>query len=416
MLSSDGRRIVWTLGAPENGAGAEYKGLYVRDMVDRETVKVSGPNGVFQWMSSDGSKLFFLEGGDLHECEIVEAAGSISCAYSDLTEDYAAGESSGGVQDLVSDVSQDGAYVYFVARGVLAGAPGAVSGGDNLYLLHDGGGVWSTSLIATLSPEDENSWYQDERFGLADLSRISSRVSPDGQYLAFMSSRPLTGYDNTDAASGHADEEVYLYHAPVNPAGETGSLVCASCDPTGARPVGVFDEQERPVLVDRGETWTGRESGADSWLAGSIPGWDRAFGQGSQYQPRYLSDSGRLFFNSPDDLVPHATNGVEDVYEFEPEGLGSCATGSSSGNSVYEPARAFEVEGRTGESSAGCVGLISSGTSSQESAFFDASDSILRLIGSIVGVLLIIMIFAPLRPARSARLPRARVLPRVLLG
>ena len=226
-----------------------------------------------------------------------------------------------------------------------------------------------------VSPEDENSWYQDERFGLADLSRISSRVSPDGQYLAFMSSRPLTGYDNTDAASGHADEEVYLYHAPVNPAGETGSLVCASCDPTGARPVGVFDEQERPVLVDRGETWTGRESGADSWLAGSIPGWDRAFGQGSQYQPRYLSDSGRLFFNSPDDLVPHATNGVEDVYEFEPEGLGSCATGSSSGNSVYEPARAFEVEGRTGESSAGCVGLISSGTFSQESAFFDASEN-----------------------------------------
>ena len=183
----------------------------------------------------------------------------------------------------------------------------------------------------------------------------------------------MTGYDNTDAASAHADEEVYLYHAPVNPAGETGSLVCASCDPTGARPVGVFDEQERLCWSDRGETWIGHKVRAGPWLAGSIPGWDRAFGDGSQYQPRYLSDSGRLFFNSPDDLVPHATNGVEDVYEFEPEGLGSCATGSSSGNSVYVPARAFEVEGRQGESFAGCVGLISSGTSSQESAFFDAS-------------------------------------------
>ena len=373
-LSSDGRRVAWTLGIPGHLAGASYKGLYVRDMVDQDTVKVSGPNGVFQWMSSDGSRVFFLEGGDLHECEIVEAAGGISCAYSDLTADYAAGESSGGVQELVSDVSRDGSYAYFVARGVLAGAPGAVSGGDNLYLLHDGGGVWSTSFIATLSPEDESSWYQEEE-DLPDLSRISSRVSPDGRYLAFMSDRPLTGYDNTDAASAHADEEVYLYHAPVNPAGETGSLVCASCDPTGARPVGVFDEQEKPLLVDRGETWTGRHNAADAWLAGSIPGWDRAFGQGSQYQPRYLSDSGRLFFNSPDDLVPHATNGVEDVYEYEPEGLGSCATGSSSGNSVYEPARAFEVEGRTGESFAGCVGLISSGTSSQESAFFDASEN-----------------------------------------
>ena len=373
-LSSDGRRVAWTLGIPGHLAGSSYKGLYVRDMVDGDTVKVSGPNGVFQWMSSDGSKVFFLEGGDLHLCEIVEAAGSISCAYSDLTEDYAAGENSGGVQELVSDVSKDGAYVYFVARGVLAGAPGAVSGEDNLYLLHDGGGVWSTSLIATLSPKDENSWYQEEA-GLPDLSRISSRVSPDGRYLAFMSSRPLTGYDNTDAASAHADEEVYLYHAPVNPAGETGSLVCASCDPTGARPVGVYDpvkvfgQPERPLLVDRPQSWVG------SWLAGSIPGWDKAFGDGSQYQPRYLSDSGRLFFNSPDDLVPHATNGVEDVYEFEPEGLGSCATGSSSGDSVYEPARAFEAEGRQGESFAGCVGLISSGTSSQESAFFDASEN-----------------------------------------
>ena len=132
-LSSDGRRVAWTLGVPGNGAGAEYKGLYVRDMVDGETVKVSGPNGVFQWMSSDGSKVFFLEGGDLHLCDIVEAAGGISCAYSDLTGDYAAGESSGGVQQLVSDVSRDGSYVFFVARGVLAGAPGAVSGGDTLY-------------------------------------------------------------------------------------------------------------------------------------------------------------------------------------------------------------------------------------------------------------------------------------------
>ena len=32
-------------------------------------------------------------------------------------------------------------------------------------------------------------------------------------YLAFMSDRSLTGYDNTDAVSGQPDEEVYLYDA-----------------------------------------------------------------------------------------------------------------------------------------------------------------------------------------------------------
>ncbi|MGA9313659.1 MAG: hypothetical protein WBV77_03415 [Solirubrobacteraceae bacterium] len=349
-LSSDGRRVAWTLGIPGRPVGASYKGLYVRDMVEGKTVKVGGPGAVFQWMSSDGSMIFYIENGDLFVFDFETGART------DLTADYAVGEADGGVQELVSDVSQDGSYVYFVARGVLAGASGAVSGGDNLYVLHDVGGVWSPSFIATLSPEDEKSWYQEEA-SLPDLSRISSRVSPDGRYLTFMSDRSLTGYDNVDALSGHADEEVYLYDAV------SSRLVCASCDPTGARPVGVFDEQEKPLLVDRGEVWTGRNAAADSWLAGSIPGWDKAFGDGSQYQPRYLSDSGRLFFNSPDTLVPRATNGVEDVYEFEPAGVGDCSTGAASGSTVYVA------------SSEGCVGLISSGISSQESAFFDASEN-----------------------------------------
>ena len=36
------------------------------------------------------------------------------------------------------------------------------------------------------------------------------------------------------------------------------------------------------------------------------------------YQSRYLSNEGRLFFNSADALVPHDSNGREDVYEYEP--------------------------------------------------------------------------------------------------
>ncbi|MGA9314853.1 MAG: NHL repeat-containing protein [Solirubrobacteraceae bacterium] len=349
-LSSDGRRVAWTLGIPGSLAGASYKGLYVRDMVEGRTVKVGGSGAVFQWMNSDGSMIFYIENHNLFVLDFETGTRT------DLTVDQAVGESDGGVQELVSDVSRDGSYVYFVARGVLAGASGAVSGGDNLYVLHDVGGVWSTSFIATLSPEDEKSWYQEEA-SLPDLSRISSRVSPDGRYLTFMSDRSLTGYDNVDALSGHADEEVYLYDAV------SSRLVCASCDPTGARPVGVFDEQQKPLLVDRGEVWTGRAAVADSWLDGSIPGWDKAFGDGSQYQPRYLSDSGRLFFDSPDTLVPRATNGVEDVYEFEPAGVGDCGAGAASGSTVYVA------------SSGGCVGLISSGISSQESAFFDASEN-----------------------------------------
>ncbi len=70
-----------------------------------------------------------------------------------------------------------------------------------------------------------------------------------GGYVAFMSNSPLTGYDNRDAVSGQRDEEVFLYDAASN------HLVCASCNPTGARPVGVFDQGETttgepPLLVD----------------------------------------------------------------------------------------------------------------------------------------------------------------------
>ena len=73
----------------------------------------------------------------------------------------------------------------------------------------------------------------------------------------------------------------------------------------GQRPHGVFDTELAGeglgLLADRGEIWQQR------WLSGSLPSWDFNFNGASQpaalYQPRYLSDSGRLFFNSADALV-----------------------------------------------------------------------------------------------------------------
>ena len=57
--------------------------------------------------------------------------------------------------------------------------------------------------------------------------------------------------------------------------------------------------------------------------------------------------------------MPQDVDGTEDVYEYEPPGVGSCTTSSA----TY------------GESSGGCVGLISSGTSPVESGFLDASEN-----------------------------------------
>jgi hypothetical protein len=94
-------------------------------------------------------------------------------------------------------------------------------------------------------------------------------------------------------------------------------------------------------------------------IAGSVPGWT-AFTLGqARYQSRYLSNSGRVFFDSEDGLVPGDVNHNLDVYEFEPAGAGGCREGGAGFNTA------------TG----GCVGLVSSGAAAGESAFVDASDS-----------------------------------------
>jgi DNA-binding beta-propeller fold protein YncE len=237
----------------------------------------------------------------------------------------------------VDAVSQDGCYVYFNSKSILA--PGA-SGTDPLYVSHYNGTEWVTTFIP--------------------LSLGFQKLSPNGQYVAFMSEASLTGYDNEDVTSGHAgermDEEVYLYDAATN------HLVCASCNPTGARPVGVLDPGEPflgHLLVDRNDEWEGH------WLAGSLPDWTVSAQSKPIYQPRYLSDDGKLFFDSPEALVAQDVNAQENVYEYETPASGemtasdSCTTESLTYSSRSE----------------GCVSLISSGTSSQESAFVDASAS-----------------------------------------
>jgi hypothetical protein len=285
-------------------------------------------------------------------------------ALSDLTVPVNAGESA-AVQGLLPGVSEDGSYVYAVAQGVLttgANAYGetATAGADNLYELHRQGESWQPTFIATMSVGDGPDWGGPN----ARLEDLTARVSPDGRFLAFMSQRSLTGYDNIDvneATGRHADEEVYLYDA------QSAKLVCASCDPSGARPTGIDDIEEERPLIDETKVWA-----SGTWLAASVPGWTLMKTGEALYQSRYLDDAGRLFFDSADVLVPQTINHTEDVYEYEPpvgaggggaESSPELSEGCTTASSTYSPA------------ARGCIELISSGTSSQESAFLDASES-----------------------------------------
>jgi hypothetical protein len=366
-ISEDGGRVFFEV------AGR----LYMRDMNLKETLRVdaaapgvkepaSSSAAIFQLANSDGSEVLFTDFGkltkdattrehqDLYECKIVVEGPKAACELSDLSVDEHLGQPA-NVQGVVIGASEDGRYVYFAAKGSLtegapaggacAPVPGGGQAGEgpctNVYVADTQSG--KRALVAVLSEEDLNDWASAAS---TDLGRLTARVSPDGRYLAFMSERPLTGYDNRDAQSGARDEEVFLYHAPQDLESEAGTLTCASCDGTGQRPEGAFDEGVFPgLLVDRPRVWKER------WLAATLPGWTRVDVGHALHQPRYLSNSGRLLFNSPGALVPADQNATQDVYQYEPGGVGSC-------------------DQRTG-----CVSLISPGSSSEESALLDASEN-----------------------------------------
>ena len=352
-VNSDGTRVDW----------AFNRHIYQRNLAIGKTIEIDAPGagaGVqpantqpeFQAASADGKVVFFTDeqkllkeaspgvgAPDLYRCEIVEGAGVPKCALSDVMP-------GADIQGALLGSSTDGSHVYFVADG--AGPAGAKPGGCengtefvpnvecNLYEWHEG----TVRLVAELAGVDVPDWR-------SEASRQTARVSPNGQWLEFMSERPLTGYENIDAHSGKPDEEVFLYDSV------SGKVACVSCSPSGQRPAGV-EYGENATLSGGDRIWQ-----TTSWIAANVPSWTSYKSGATRYQSRYLSDSGRLFFDSHDALAATDTNSAEDVYEFEPAMVGGCENTLAS----YVPA------------DGGCVRLISSGTSRDESAFLDASES-----------------------------------------
>jgi hypothetical protein len=372
-VSNDGRYVFWSKQFTFERA------LYVRDTFTSKTLRLDtvqpGASGsgvaepVFQGASSDGTLAFFTDtqqltsnsnatesAADLYECEVVQGDDGPKCNLQDLTPGE--GGKATGVQGVVSALNEAGTYVYFVANGVLA--PGATAGKCgpaarasatcNLYVAHVEGGKWSTRFIASLSIGDSPDWGVTFS-GSGTYLRLGA-ASPDGNYFTFMSNRNLKGYDNRDIVSHEADEEVFLYDARAH------LLHCISCNPSGARPQGAEDQSDpsAPWMTDWQSLWSKR------WLAANLP--DPNLPETSfpaYYQPRVVTDTGRVFFNAFDNLVPADANGASDAYEFEPDGVGDCVTTSSGAAVVH--------------SDGGCVALLSSGTSGQETGVLDASAS-----------------------------------------
>ncbi|HTD07721.1 MAG TPA: hypothetical protein VK680_02410, partial [Solirubrobacteraceae bacterium] len=306
-ISADGSRIFWS---DESGQ------VYVR-IDGRETVQIKDP-GRFLTASSDGSKVLLTDG----------------CLYSLQSKscEFTLGNSGSAFLGTLG-TSADLSRVYFIDSEALA--PGSQSGescepegeeregeGCNLYAFDRG----EVTFIARLVGRDNN-FPGFARYGAWKASpggRVA-QVTPDGRYLTFMSRARLTEYDNRRAGGGECTpggvspscSEVYEYDLTSH------SLHCASCNPSGQSPIGT------------------------STLALINPNPGIPF-----EQPENLpaEGEGRLFFESQDALLPAAKNGgVEDVYEWTPDGVGGCGRGQ------------------------GCLALISGGHSPDDSNFITAT-------------------------------------------
>lgn len=279
--------------------------------IDAAAPGATGPggDGTFVYAGEDGSRVFFTDSNrltvnstakpeepDLYEYDLEIAS---------LTDLTVSATSPAEVLGF-SGASADGSYVYFVARGVLTGdqvngyGKSAIRREANLYLYHAG----VTTFIATLEDSDDAYDWQD--------LGTTSRVSPNGQYLAFDSVRPLTDSDNEPLepqdCQGDRCAEIFLYDAQDN------ELACASC----------AQDEEAPT--------------GPAQIAG--PGHELTTPESPMYQSRELLEGGRLFFDTRTPLVPQATNGVANVYEYEEGAVHLISSGASAGASTFLDASA----------------------------------------------------------------------------
>ena len=227
----------------------------------------------------------------------------------------------------VIGASKDGHRLYFVSDGsqLVSGAPPVAT--DGIYYWQDADGTPGGTL-SFIGKDQLGDLFAAINYAPWSGAPNVARVSPDGRFLLFETSdgSGLTPrYDQLSCngrVAGNPNNfnpggcsEAYVYRADSSTPTEP-DLVCASCDPSGERPV------DNAYLNIRKNA---------------------SAGNFSTHLSHALSDDGRyVFFSSADPLVPADTNGAFDAYEYD--------------NQTEE------------------VHLLSSGTSPSDSYFLDASD------------------------------------------
>jgi hypothetical protein len=192
--------------------------------------------------------------------------------------------------------------IYFYSPEQLLSGKGVPSR-ENVYVLHDG----SLQFVAALSTDrycidgvNLDFLLRPGRCSDGAIGRL--QVTADGHYAAFVTTSRITAYDN----AGHA--EMYRYDA------EAEQVLCVSCNPDGSPPT--------------------------SDVFGSMGG-------------RFITDDGRVFFDTAEPLDSRDTNHGKDTYEFV-EGRPQLIT-SGTGNGA-------SGTGLSAESTPGLYGVSANGT------------------------------------------------------
>ncbi len=301
------------IGASLDGKGIAFKvanTLYLR--FENEATYEIGTNVTFAGIAEGGHRIFYLEGGNLKAFD-VEAGVIPFTASGDATP---------------VNVASGGTAAYFVSPSVLTADTNPrddlpQAGAENLYLSHEG----EISFVATLTKRDVEGEFNVFRLGglglwmkaQEDFGRFGldpSRTTPDGTALLFESRADLTGYESGGVA------QVYRFDVAA------GELDCLSCNPTGALPSGAGSLQSLSTGHAQAEP-------LNSFI----------------FLANLRADGRRAFFQSKDRLVASDTDGLQDVYQWEAEGVGGCLAPG------------------------GCIDLISSGSSGRDDYLYAVSDS-----------------------------------------
>jgi hypothetical protein len=284
LTAEDRETVVECQVTAENAAGTvlALAGSFVNQRPSAQST-VSRLDAQFAGVAEGGTRLFYVEGGDLWR---FDAEGETTTRFSETGN------------AVPTYLSADGSTAYFISKKAIAGSGSNPEGAkpkvlqQNLYRSQEG----QVSFIGTVTERDvvggDGAEQGSDGLGLwlsavgptpSGLGQVPARSTPDGSVLLFKSRAPLTDYDS----EGHA--EIYRYDSAAN------QLLCLSCNPIGS--AAHSDATLQSPKVASNLVW-----------------------------PENLrADGRRAFFESSESLVARDGDGLQDVYEWEDQGVGSCS-------------------------------------------------------------------------------------------